>query len=119
MASFGDEDEFGKLRQTPSIGKQGGQADSIIDQIEKKIHASQALVDGYASLDRVEAAIIESKGDQSHAIDVQKGQEDHEVRIFDDAIRSSAEERRFQAMKFNQNSSEEPVSIAYHDLQAS
>ena len=63
MASFGDEEEFGKMRNTPSIGMQGDQAESINNDVEKKIHASQALVDGYASLDRVEAAIMDSKAD--------------------------------------------------------
>ena len=55
VASFGhEEEEYGQMRQSPSVEMQGDSAEAIDrSSKDKKIHASQALVDGYASLDRV------------------------------------------------------------------
>ena len=81
---------------------------------DKRNYSSQALVDGYASLDRVGAGQIDANVEQAQAQDYKKSSEDHQVHIFDDTIRSSGEKPQFQVVpsQINNNSSEETEKVS-------
>lgn len=109
-----NDEEYGEMRQSANANN-----DADVDQGEdgsqdKRIQSSQVLMDGYASLDRVGAAQIDSGPEQAQADGFEKIQESHEVHIFDDTVRSSGERPEFQsiAMQINNNSSEEAERVS-------